>query len=262
MKIVTEHGRDARACVVRLHGDVDMASSPDVRAALEAAVNRGCANIVLDLADVVYADSTALGLIVWMDRILEPKGGRLVLAGATRNVARVLELSGLVDVAPTVSAASSALDAMAGLELPDAEDEPLWARSIELSADSASLAAIRNEVCDVLEPMHMSEAAMFDIRVAVGEAVANAIRHGSPAGENDRVVVEVAAFPDRIVLVVRDRGQGYDGSPSVTGDPYAPSGRGVMFMRALMDRVDFARLPGGGTAVTLVKHVGHTQNPT
>jgi anti-anti-sigma factor len=257
MEIVTEHGHDARVCVMRLRGDVDMASSADVRAALEAAVNRGCVNVVLDLAGVAYADSTALGLIVWISRILEPKGGRLVLAGATRNVARVLELSGLLDVAPAISAASSAREAVAGLELPETPEEPLWARSIELPADSASLGAIRNEVCEVLEPMHMSEAAMFDVRVAVGEAVANAIRHGSPAGERDRVVVEVAAYPDRVVLVVRDRGGGFDGEPSSAGDLYAPSGRGVMFMRALMDRVDFAKMPGGGTAVTLVKHVGH-----
>jgi anti-anti-sigma factor len=255
MKIVTEHARDSRVCVIRLDGDVDMATSPDVRAALEGAVNRGCLNVVLDLSGVTYADSTALGTIVWMDRILEPKGGRLVLAGATRNVTRILELSGLVDIAPTVSSAGSASDAVAGLELPDPDDEPLWARTIELAADSASLAAIRNEVCAVLEPLAMTEAALFDVRVAVGEAVSNAIRHGSPGGERDRVVVEVAAYPDRAVLVVRDRGAGFDGSADDGADLYAPSGRGVMFMRALMDRVDFARSPDGGTVVTLVKHV-------
>jgi serine/threonine-protein kinase RsbW len=101
----------------------------------------------------------------------------------------------------------------------------------------------------------MTEAALFDVRVAVGEAVSNAIRHGSPGGERDRVVVEVAAYPDRAVLVVRDRGAGFDGSADDGADLYAPSGRGVMFMRALMDRVDFARSPDGGTVVTLVKHV-------
>ena len=37
-------------------------------------------------------------------------------------------------------------------------------------------------------------------------------------------------------------------------DLYAPSGRGIMFMRALMDRVDFEPAPGGGTLVRLTKH--------
>lgn len=256
MKIVTEHAHDSRLCVMRLEGDIDMATSPDVRDAMEAALNRGCLNIVLDLSRVPYADSSVLGLIAWMDRTLEPKEGRLVLAGATRDVTRVLELSGLVDIAPTVSAAVSARDAVAGLELPDPTDEPLWARTIDLKADSASLAAIRNEVCEVLEPVQMSESALFDIRVAVGEAVSNAIRHGSPGGEGDPVSVQVAVFSDRVVLVVRDSGAGFDGVPTGDEDLYAPSGRGVMFMRALMDRVDFSRSADGGTVVTLVKHLG------
>jgi anti-sigma regulatory factor (Ser/Thr protein kinase) len=39
-------------------------------------------------------------------------------------------------------------------------------------------------------------------------------------------------------------------------DLYAPSGRGIMFMRALMDRVEFETAGGGGTLVRLVKHHG------
>jgi anti-sigma regulatory factor (Ser/Thr protein kinase) len=59
-----------------------------------------------------------------------------------------------------------------------------------------------------------------------------------------------------VVLVVLDKGEGFDGEAASDGDPYASSGRGVMFMRALMDHVVFERQPGGGTAVTLVKHLG------
>lgn len=255
MKIAIEHVGDARVCVMRLAGEIDMASSPEVRSAIEGAINRGCVSIVLDLADVSYADSTALGLVVWTDHMLEPRGGRLVLAGATRNVARILELSGLVDVAPTVSEAPSADEALAGLELGDENEEPLWAQSVALPAESASLSAIRNAVCSMLAPMGIPEASMFDIRVAVGEAVSNAIRHGSPGGESDVVTVEVVAYEDRVVLIVRDTGAGYDGETSGSSDVYATSGRGVLFMRALMDRVEFDRMPDGGTAVTLVKHV-------
>ena len=256
MQVTTEHQHDERACVLRLDGEIDIGTSPDVRSAMESAVNRGCVNVVLDLAKVDYADSSALSLIVWIDHILEPRGGRLVLAGATRNVARVLELSGLVGIAPTVTAAASAEDALAGLELPASEEAPLWTQVMTVNADNSSLADVRTAICDVLEPLGLPEATMFDIRVAAGEALSNAFRHGSPAGKEDTVTVDVRVHPDRIVLIVTDQGVGFDGEPATEHDPYAASGRGVTFMRALMDRVEFCRLPEGGTAVVLTKHVG------
>lgn len=256
MRIMTEHEDDARACVVRVHGEIDSSTAPELEAELETAVHRGCVNIVLDLADVTYADSAALSVIVLMNRLLEPKAGKLVLAAATRNVTRILEISGLIGAAPTVSAASDARDALAGLMLAGPAEEPLWSRSVELPANSASLALMRSQVCEMLSPLVIPEAAQFDIRVAVGEALSNAIRHGSPRGEDDTVGITVTAYPDRVMLAVVDRGGGFDGESYSDGDPYASSGRGVMFMRALMDHVTFEVLPAGGTVVTLVKHLG------
>src|SRR5574340_216303 len=117
MKVVSEPQVDARVCVVTVQGDIDASTAPDLRRELETAVGQGCVNLVIDLTRVTYADSSARSVIVWMNRILEPKEGRLVLAGASRDVTRILELSGLVGAASTVSAAPNAGDAVAGLIL-------------------------------------------------------------------------------------------------------------------------------------------------
>lgn len=256
MKVTTEHESDARVCVMRVSGEIDASTAPELESELAAAVHRGCINVVVDLAHVTYADSSALGVIVQMNRLLQPKGGRLVLAGATRNVTRILEISGLIGAAPTVSAAPDANDALAGLLLAEPSEEALWSKSVELPANSASLARMRSEVCEMLAPLAIPEATQFDIRVAVGEALSNAIRHGSPRGEHDPVGITVTAYADRVVVAVLDRGIGFDGAADASGDPYASSGRGVMFMRALMDHVTFEPMTAGGTAVTLVKHLG------
>ncbi|MHB1017399.1 MAG: anti-sigma factor antagonist [Coriobacteriia bacterium] len=255
MKIMTEHHDGGSACVVHVQGDIDMVTVPEVRDALESAMNRGCSNVVLDLKRVSYLDSSALGLLAWADRKLQPHDGRLVLAGADRNVSRILEISGLVAAAPSISEADDPESALAGLDLTVRPEAPNWVQEIEFPALPASLARVRAEVCEILEPLAIPETVFFDIRVAVGEALANAIRHGSPRGDADPVSVSVKAYDDRVVLVIADRGTGFDGEAASDGDPYASSGRGVMFMRALMDRVDFERLPGGGTAVTLVRHL-------
>ena len=104
-------------CVVHLQGEVDIALVPEVRRALDSTISGGCRNMVLDLAEVTYADSSALGLLVWIDHKLAPSGGKLVLVGANRDVTRVLELSGLVGVAPSIGEPRRVSSALEGLEL-------------------------------------------------------------------------------------------------------------------------------------------------
>lgn len=255
MAIHIEKETDTSVCVVHLDGEVDVAVVPEIRQALENTIGSGCRNLVLDLSRVSYADSSALGLLVWIDHRLSPFGGKLVLVGANRDVTRVLELSGLVGVAPSISASPSVSSALEGLEMPPTTEKELWSESITLPAKIEALADVRNKVCEAIMPLHISDASMFDIKVAVGEALANAVRHGSPGGEADRVRIDIRAYPDRVLIRVHDTGCGFSGDASCTGDVYASGGRGVMFMRALMDRVDFQVPSEGGTVVTLVKHL-------
>jgi len=248
------HDLAANACIVHLVGDVDAAMVPDLRRNMEAALDGGCANVVLDLTDVDYADSSALGLLVWIDHVLRPRGGRMVLAGATRDVARILELSGLVTVAASIAMAANVPAALEGFDMAVTPSDPLWKHEAEFAADIDSLAGMREEICEIVRPLGFPESALFDIKVALGEALANAVRHGSPSDGSGRVEVRVIAYPDRIVLEVTDNGEGFDGTHEGAEDLYAPGGRGIMFMRALMDRVEFERSPSGGTTVRLAKH--------
>ncbi len=249
---IRRHGQ-AGACVVEYVGDIDISVVPEFRRELETALESGCSHVVMDLSRVEYADSSALGLLVWLDRRLTPLGGRLVLAGATRDVTRVLELSGLVSIARSVSATPNVEAALEGIDLTEHVTEPLWCRSISMGADVDELGVRRQEVCDLAIPLGFSEAALFDIKVAVGEALANAVRHGSTAIE-DRVDIEIRAYDDRILIAVEDSGEGFNGEHSGADDPYASGGRGIMFMRALMDRVEYSTREPAGTIVTLVKH--------
>jgi stage II sporulation protein AA (anti-sigma F factor antagonist) len=255
MTVLIERESGSPACVVRVDGDIDLAVVPEMQGSIDNVVTAGCVNVVLDLSHVSYADSSALGLLVWLDHRLGPLGGKLVLAGADHNVSRVLELSGLVGVAPSISASSTVRQALQGLEMAPEPPEPLWSEELCVPASVMALAQTRTRVVELLEPLRAPEAIMYDIKVAVGEALANAVRHGSPHGESDHVCVEVVAYSDRIVVRVRDSGGGFDGDSSCADDVYASGGRGVMFMRALMDRVEFARCDGEGTTVTLTKRI-------
>lgn len=250
-----EHARDASLCVVRLRGELDMISVPQVKRAVGDALARGCDNVVMDLHELTYADSSSLSLLVWLDRELEARSGRLVLAAASPNISRVLELSGLIGLAPTIVAVPDVHEAINGLTLGERSEPALWTEHLTITAAPDTLPEARTHVADLLGALNIPESMVFDVRVAAGEALANAIRHGSPGGERDEIDIDVTAFSDRVEIVVTDTGCGFDGLGCESGDLYAESGRGVMFMRAFMDQVDFEALPGGGTSVTLVKHV-------
>ncbi len=229
-------------------------SCPRCGAVWTPSLESGCTNVILDLEQVTYADSSALGLLVWLDHRLQPVSGRVVLAGANRDVARILEISGLAYVARDFAMSSNVDAALEGLELPSEAASPLWSRDIEIDSRPELLSTVRDDVSGDLEPLGFPDAALFDIKVALGEALSNAVRHGQPADGGGRIRVGLTAYDDRVVLDIMDNGIGFDGDKDAPEDLYATSGRGLMFMRALVDRVEFEPSPMGGTMVRLIKH--------
>jgi serine/threonine-protein kinase RsbW len=195
-----------------------------------------------------------LGLLVWIDGQLDGTDGKVVLVGADRNVTRVLEMSGLVSVAESICVDDSVSSALGRLDLVPTDDEPEWSDAFSIDADVGALSQARDRVDSLIQSIGFADSALFDIKVALGEALSNAVRHGSAQNGDGAIEVRVSAYKDRVVIDVEDSGSGFDGEHACSDDLYASGGRGIMFMRALMDRVVFSPAPGGGTIVTLVKH--------
>jgi len=88
-----------------------------------------------------------------------------------------------------------------------------------------------------------------DVTLAVGEAVANALEHGTPqtVEKESAIVLQVLIENNSFVVLVRDFGAGFDVDMQnrLPVSPMAERGRGLMLMRILMDRVVFSRLPDG-----------------
>lgn len=83
----------------------------------------------------------------------------------------------------------------------------------------------------------------FNLRVALGEALTNAILYGNRSDAGKLVAVRVLFGHNVIELEVTDQGPGFD--PSSVPDPTSPerieqpSGRGLFLIRRLMDDVRF-----------------------
>jgi anti-sigma B factor antagonist len=89
--------------VIAVTGELDMSTAPDLTDVLAAAIEGGEANLVLDLAGLEFCDSAGLAVFVGAHNRLHSTGRRLVVAGPTEAVARVLDLSGVSQVIPTTT---------------------------------------------------------------------------------------------------------------------------------------------------------------
>ena len=81
------------AVVVRLGGELDLYNADDVRRVLVSAVDEGAGCIVVDMSEVGFVDSTALGVLVEVHSKLGQ--GRLLIAAPQPETRRTLEVSGL-----------------------------------------------------------------------------------------------------------------------------------------------------------------------
>ena len=76
--VVSSAGEAGNIGVLRLSGELDIATSGTLRQSLDALRDEGQENLVLDLSGVTFCDSTGLGTIVWLHRQLAERGGAVV----------------------------------------------------------------------------------------------------------------------------------------------------------------------------------------
>jgi serine/threonine-protein kinase RsbW len=95
----------------------------------------------------------------------------------------------------------------------------------------------------------------FAIRIALEEAMVNAIKHGNGGDPAKMVHVEANVTPQRAQITIEDEGPGFDRSaiPNPTAGPHLskPSGRGILLIETYMDGVEWSN---GGRRLTMVKH--------
>jgi anti-sigma B factor antagonist len=91
-----------------LGGTLDIATSPTLRAALLEAADRANHEIVVDLTQLEFLDSTGLGALIGAHKRAAEHGGSVRLVAHEGQILRLLRITGLLDVFsvyPSVDAA-------------------------------------------------------------------------------------------------------------------------------------------------------------
>jgi serine/threonine-protein kinase RsbW len=120
-----------------------------------------------------------------------------------------------------------------------------WTWAIDESIPSVRGAGrdVQEEILAQLKRLHWDDHDLFGVRLALEEALVNAIKHGNRHDAAKRVRIVCKASPRRLWVSIADEGTGFD--PSSVPDPTdderldVPSGRGIALMKAFMCRVEY-----------------------
>ena len=95
------------ATIVGVRGDVDVATSPQLRAELQAAIDAGSKEVVVDVSAMDFIDSAGLGVLIGALKRASEADVRLVLRGVQPSPRKVLGITGLDDMFTIEGEASS-----------------------------------------------------------------------------------------------------------------------------------------------------------
>ncbi len=112
-----------------------------------------------------------------------------------------------------------------------------------IASDLEAAERIQNRIIGLLEALEFSARDLFGMRLALEEAIVNAIKHGNRMDPSKSVRVSCEADASHAVVIIEDEGTGF--APTDVPDPTAeenlekPGGRGIMLMKAFMTRVEY-----------------------
>jgi anti-sigma B factor antagonist len=107
-----EEGQRDGATVVRLAGELDLLAVPGLRGRFADIVRRSADDVVLDMCDVTFIDSTGLATMLNVLRRLTRADRRLAIACGEGPVMRMLRLTRLDGTFVVCESAAGALDAL------------------------------------------------------------------------------------------------------------------------------------------------------
>jgi anti-sigma B factor antagonist len=110
---IVQRDLDARTSVISVEGELDLSTAPRLKWMLMDAIGASRDLLVVDLALATFIDSTALGVLVGVQRLLHPGSG-LAIVCTRPNVLDTFEFAGLDGVFAIFATVEEALSHLRG----------------------------------------------------------------------------------------------------------------------------------------------------
>jgi serine/threonine-protein kinase RsbW len=232
---------------VRASGELDHDGCSVFESILNSAMEKDHHRVDLALKDVTFVDSSGLSVLISAALRGQKAGRRLNIISMSAHLDHMLTLSGFEHLFRIPAVGQPPAPAAA----PGLIAEPCL---FAVRREKGACRAARDQVYAFARSLGFDQLALDDIRLAVGEAVSNAVRHGAACGENIEVLCDQHA--GKLVVKLRYHSAKFDPQavPTPTYTTAAEGGMGIYFMKLVMDEVRYEFMEGR-TELTLEKQL-------
>ena len=86
---------EGKYLIISLRGELDVESSQEMKSEVRKLISSEAPNVVIDLTNVNYVDSSGLGTLIALQKDARFNGGSLSIVGASQQIRRVMKMTNL-----------------------------------------------------------------------------------------------------------------------------------------------------------------------
>jgi len=128
-----------------------------------------------------------------------------------------------------------------------------WVK-LTIGSEDAAVRNVQDRILQELDRFGFDHQSHFAVKLALEEALINAIKHGNGRDPKKKVHVEFKINSKKLEVIVEDEGPGFHREkvpdPTLDENIEKCSGRGILLMEAYMDKVHWSR---DGRRVHMIK---------
>ncbi|MCX8054008.1 MAG: ATP-binding protein [Armatimonadetes bacterium] len=219
-------------------------------------LDRRPAELVVNLGNTKLIDSSGLRALLDIRKACKDRGVTFRLGSLSKCANRIITMSKLDKVlgVPSPCEAKKVDEPAAKIDLEASGWKISEYRAI---SDPSIISVLREKAVEAAVDAGVTADDLCDIQIAVGEALTNAYKHGSPHKGVSQILLRCMSCPGAVVFEVQDEGPPFDPNGASAPDPQKmrDHGMGIYLMREAMDVVEFeSDCPGN--RVRMIKWLG------
>ncbi|MCX6346320.1 MAG: ATP-binding protein [Armatimonadetes bacterium] len=238
LKLLDMESAQSTQTALQIPYNIDYTNAEEVLNLVREFVIEDKSPLVLDLAEVSMIDSSGLKALLQAKRLCDESRVEFKMVSISKTVARMIGMSGFGPFFGLSPLDSGSKQTAAPSSSEDADWKTYERQTV---SDPSVIAALRRVVLDAAQEQGIAEEVICDIQIAVGEALTNAYRHGSPVKGESKIKLLCMVCSKAIVIEIMDEGKPFDPCVVSTPDPakLMDHGMGIYLMRQAMDVVEF-----------------------